>query len=87
MLLSRSTIRELVTNMNIRQKKKLHKLSKHDKLRLTKAAEAKFVQHHCAECSHYWNRNQNKYFAKWGCCDQDCYAKLVGMDNTDWYPF
>lgn len=36
-------------------------------------------RHVCQECGEYYMEDDNDYFNKYGCCDMECYAKLVGV--------
>lgn len=37
-------------------------------------------RHVCQECGEYYIEDDNDYFDKYGCCDMNCYANLVGVN-------
>lgn len=67
--------------MKMRIAKKTGNLTNRQKTRI----EHKYLDHHCAQCGKYWCKNENRFFAKYGCCNETCMMECVGLSPSDYY--
>ena len=65
--------------MKQRLAKKIGRLTKRQSQRLY----TKYMDHHYQECGQYWNRHENWFFDKYGCCNEICMLHLVGVSVHD----